>query len=92
MAFLRDVRRALHDQGFHLRVGVHTGRMEHVGEELGGPASTGALSLVELAGRHEVVLSRATVEFLPRHAFETQSRGSAHVESAGERWELYSLG
>jgi class 3 adenylate cyclase len=91
MAFIGEVRPVLGHRGVRLRAGVHTGRMEHIGDELGGPATTGALALVDLAEGDEVVLSQTTVDMLPRHMFAVQSRGSTHIQSVSETWELFSL-
>jgi class 3 adenylate cyclase len=77
--------------GFSLRVGVHSGEVETIGEDIGGIAVHIASRIADLSGPNEVLASR-TVKDLTAGSGRTFENRDEHVLAGiSEPWQLFSV-
>jgi class 3 adenylate cyclase len=83
---------AAHDLGVEVRVGVHTGECELIGEDVGGMAVHIASRVTDLAGPGEVLVSGTVFGTVVGGPFPFEDRGFHELKGIPGRWPLFSLG
>jgi class 3 adenylate cyclase len=87
VAIAADVART----GLNVRVGVHTGEVEVVGDDLRGVAVHEAARIMSLAGPSEVLTSTITRTLVEGSGLEFDDRGSHLVKGLDQPIEIYAL-
>ena len=77
--------------GLRVRVGVHTGEVELVGEDVRGVAVHATARIMALAGPSEVLTSRITRTLVDGSGLRFEDRGSHAVKGFDEPIEVYAL-
>jgi len=83
---------AARDLGVELRVGMHTGECELIGEDVGGMAVHLASRVTGLAGAGEVMVSGTVYGTVVGGPFEFEDRGMHELKGVQGRWPLFALG
>jgi len=78
--------------GIEVRVGMHTGECELIGEDVGGMAVHIASRVSGLAGPGEVLVSGTVFGTVVGGPFEFTDRGLHELKGVPGRWPLFSLG
>lgn len=87
----RAVRDALHAVDVEIRVGVHTGEIELVGDDVGGIAVTIGKRIESLASPGEVLVSRTVVDLVAGSGLEFTDRGEHELKGVPGSWRLFAL-
>jgi hypothetical protein len=78
-------------EGLGLRVGIHTGEIDLVGDQIDGPS----LSIAERVARHaqadEILVSRTVKDLVVGSGITFANRGSHRLTATGERWTLFNV-
>ena len=82
---------ALRDTGIEVRIGVHTGEVEPMGNDIGGVAVHAAARIMALAGPSEVYASAMTVGLVEGYGLEFESQGAREVKGLERPIEVYRL-
>jgi pimeloyl-ACP methyl ester carboxylesterase len=82
---------ATSDLGIEIRVGVHTGECELIGEDVGGMAVHIASRVNALAGPGEVLVSGTVFGTVVGGPFEFEDRGFHQLKGVPGRWPLFAL-
>jgi class 3 adenylate cyclase len=82
---------ALRDTGLEVRVGVHTGEVEPMGNNIGGVAVHAAARIMGLAGASEVFASAITVGLADGSGLAFESQGQKQVKGLDRPIEVYQL-
>ncbi len=77
--------------GIEVRIGVHTGECELIGEDVGGMAVHIAARVAGLAGSGEVLTSGTVYGTVVGGPFEFEDRGLHELKGVPGRWPLFSL-
>ncbi len=83
---------AARELDIEVRVGVHTGECELIGEDVGGMAVHIAARVGALAGPGEVLVSGTVFGTVVGGPFEFQERGFRELKGVPGRWPLFALG
>jgi class 3 adenylate cyclase/pimeloyl-ACP methyl ester carboxylesterase len=78
--------------GVELRVGIHTGECELIGDDVGGMAVHIASRVGALAGAGEVLVSGTVFGTVVGGPFTFDERGFHELKGVPERWPLFALG
>ncbi len=78
--------------GVEVRIGVHTGECELIGEDLGGMAVHIASRVTDLAGPGEVLVSGTVFGTVVGGPFTFEDRGFHELKGVPGRWPLFALG
>jgi class 3 adenylate cyclase len=78
--------------GVEVRVGVHTGECELIGEDVGGMAVHIASRVSGLAGAGEVLVSGTVFGTVVGGPFTFEDRGLHELKGVPGRWPLFALG
>jgi class 3 adenylate cyclase len=78
--------------GVEVRVGVHTGECELIGEDVGGMAVHIASRVGGLAGPGEVLVSGTVFGTVVGGPFAFEDRGFHELKGVPGRWPLFALG
>ncbi len=78
--------------GIELRVGVHTGECEAIGEDLGGLAVHIGSRVGALARAGEIVVSSTVKELVIGSGMQFTDRGEHELKGVPGTWHLYALG
>jgi class 3 adenylate cyclase/pimeloyl-ACP methyl ester carboxylesterase len=78
--------------GVELRIGIHTGECELIGEDVGGMAVHIASRVSALAGPSEVLVSGTVFGTVVGGPFSFEDRGFHELKGVPGRWPLFSLG
>lgn len=78
--------------GVELRVGIHTGECELIGDDVGGMAVHIASRVGALAGAGEVLVSGTVFGTVVGGPFTFVERGFHQLKGVPERWPLFALG
>ncbi|MBW3663934.1 MAG: adenylate/guanylate cyclase domain-containing protein [Actinobacteria bacterium] len=89
--FGRDVVAALEPVGLDVRIGVHTGEVEHQGDDLAGIAVHLAARVVDAAGSGEVLISRTVRDLIAGSGVVLEDRGEHELKGIDEPWRLYRV-
>jgi pimeloyl-ACP methyl ester carboxylesterase len=82
---------ATRDLGIEIRVGVHTGECELIGDDVGGMAVHIASRVNALAGPGEVLVSGTVCGTVVGGPFGFEDRGLHELRGAPGRWPLFML-
>jgi class 3 adenylate cyclase/pimeloyl-ACP methyl ester carboxylesterase len=88
----RAVVRAASDLGIHIRIGIHTGECELIGDDVGGMAVHIASRVSELAGPSEILVSGTVFGTVVGGPFTFVDRGFHELRGVPGRWPLFALG
>jgi class 3 adenylate cyclase len=88
VALTSEVRREL---GVELRVGLHTGECERIGDDIAGIAVHIGARVGALAGAGEVWVSRTVRDLVAGSGIEFVSRGQHSLKGVPGEWELFSV-
>ena len=83
---------ATRELGIEVRVGVHTGECELIGEDVGGMAVHIASRVTALAGPGEVLVSGTVFGTVVGGPFAFEDRGFHELKGVPGRWPLFALG
>jgi class 3 adenylate cyclase len=83
---------AARELGLEIRIGVHTGECELIGEDVGGMAVHIASRVGALAGAGEVLVSGTVFGTVVGGPFEFEDRGFHELKGVPGRWPLFALG
>ena len=74
-----------------LRIGVHTGECEVVGDKLRGIAVHIGARVASKAQAGEILVSQTVRDLVAGSRVELQDRGSHELKGVSGRWRLYSV-
>jgi class 3 adenylate cyclase len=83
---------AARDLGVEVRIGMHTGECELIGEDVGGMAVHIASRVNSLAGPGEVLVSGTVRGTVVGGPFAFEDRGFHELRGVPGRWPLFALG
>lgn len=86
------IRDAVREAGVEVRVGVHTGEVEVLGQDIGGVAVHAAARIMALADTSEVLASSVTVGLADGSGLAFEDRGRHEVKGLDRPIDLYRLG
>ena len=81
----------LTDHGLQVRVGLHTGEVELVGDDIGGIAVHIAARVLARAGAGEVLCSRTVKDLVAGSEFAFAERGTHQLKGVPDFWQLYAV-
>ena len=87
LALVRDA----NAQELQLRVGLHTGEYEPVGDEMRGLAVHVAARVMARAGADQVVVSASTVSLLDRTAYRVEPLGPHELKGVPAPVDLFAI-
>jgi class 3 adenylate cyclase len=85
------VLRSVGEIGVDLRIGLHTGECEVVGERLRGIAVHIGARVASKAGPGEILVSHTVKDLLAGSAFDFEDRGIHGLKGVSGEWRLYSV-
>ena len=80
----------LAEQGLRIRVGLHTGEVELVGDRVKGIAVHIAARVMALAGGGETLCSRTVKDLVAGSGFRFGDRGTHRLKGVEDEWQLYA--
>jgi pimeloyl-ACP methyl ester carboxylesterase len=86
------ITRAATELGIEVRIGMHTGECELIGEDVGGMAVHIASRVSGLAGAGEVLVSGTVYGTVVGGPFRFEDRGGHELKGVPGRWPLFALG
>ena len=86
------ITRAAHELGVEVRVGMHTGECELIGDDVGGMAVHIASRVSGLAAAGEVLVSGTVFGTVVGGPFSFEDRGFHELKGVPGRWPLFALG
>ena len=81
----------LRESGIEVRIGVHTGEVVPMGNDIGGVAVHAAARIMALAGPSEVVASAMTVGLADGSGLAFEGKGSREIKGLDRPIEVYRL-
>src|SRR4051794_38628701 len=87
LALVRDA----NAQGLQLRVGIHTGEYEPVGNEMRGLAVHVAARVMAVAGPDQVVVSASTASLLDRGTYPVEALGPHDLKGVPDPVDLFAI-
>jgi class 3 adenylate cyclase len=85
------IRAELAEHGLQIRIGLHTGEVELVGDDIGGIAVHIAARVMAQAGAGEVLCSRTVKDLVAGAGFAFTDRGTRRLKGVPDRWQLYAV-
>jgi pimeloyl-ACP methyl ester carboxylesterase len=85
------IRAGLAELGLAVRVGLHTGEVELLGEDIGGIAVHIAARVMAAAGAGEIVCSRTVKDLVAGAGFAFADRGAHRLKGVPDSWQLYAV-
>jgi len=82
---------ALRDTGIEVRIGVHTGEVEPIGDDIGGVAVHAAARIMALAGPSEVFASAITVGLAEGSGLAFEGKGAREIKGLERPIEVVRL-
>lgn len=82
---------AVRDTGVEVRVGIHTGEVEPLGNDIGGVAVHATARIMGLAGPSEVLASAMTVGLADGSGLAFEGKGAKQVKGLDRPIEVYRL-
>ena len=76
--------------GLEVRVGLHTGEVEFVGQDVGGIAVHIAARVADLATAGEVLVSSTTKELVAGSGLQFVERGTRRLKGILDEWRLFA--
>jgi class 3 adenylate cyclase/pimeloyl-ACP methyl ester carboxylesterase len=85
------IRAELGELGLQVRVGLHTGECELLGEDIGGIAVHIAARVLAQAGAGEIWCSRTVKDLVAGAGFAFTDRGTHHLKGVPDPWQLFAV-
>ena len=85
------IRTELRELGLEVRVGLHTGECELLGDDIGGIAVHTAARVLAQAGAGEIWCSRTVKDLVAGAGFAFTDRGSYPLKGVPEPWQLFAV-
>jgi class 3 adenylate cyclase len=85
------IRAELRELGLEVRVGLHTGECELLGEDIGGIAVHIAARVLAQAGAGEIWCSRTVKDLVAGAGFAFADRGTHRLKGVPEPWQLFAV-
>jgi pimeloyl-ACP methyl ester carboxylesterase len=85
------IRAELAEHGLQVRVGLHAGEVEVLGEDIGGIAVHVAARVMAQAQAGEVLCSRTVKDLVAGAGFIFADRGTRRLKDVADRWQLYAV-
>jgi len=85
------IRAELRELGLEVRVGLHTGECELVGEDIGGIAVHIAARVLAQAGPGELLCSRTVKDLVAGAGLVFVDRGTHRLKGVPDQWQLYAV-
>jgi pimeloyl-ACP methyl ester carboxylesterase/class 3 adenylate cyclase len=85
------IRADLRELGLGVRVGLHTGECELLGEDIGGIAVHIAARVLAQAGAGEIWCSRTVKDLVAGAGFAFTDRGTHRLKGVPEPWQLFAV-
>lgn len=82
---------AMRPLGVEVRAGLHTGEVEHGGNDLAGIAVHIGARVAALAGRGEVWVSSTVKDLVAGSGLAFEDRGEHELKGVPDRWRLYRV-
>lgn len=86
-----ELRRACHDLGIEVRIGLHAGEIELRGEDVSGIAVNLAARVEASAAPGEILVSRTVVDLVAGSGIEFDERGEHELKGIPGRWSLFAV-
>jgi class 3 adenylate cyclase len=77
--------------GLEVRVGLHTGEVELLGDDIGGIAVHIAARVLSQAGAGEILCTRTVRDLVAGAGFVFIDRGRRRLKGVPDRWQLYAV-
>jgi class 3 adenylate cyclase len=87
----RDIVRGTSDSGLSVRIGVHTGELEQIGEDVGGIAVHVAARLMALASGDEILVSSTTRDLVEGSSLVLADAGTHELKGVSGARQVYRL-
>ena len=85
------IRSAVGELGLALRLGLHTGECELLGDDIGGLAVHIAARVLAQAGAGEILCSRTVKDLVAGAGFAFSDRGRHRLKGVPDRWQLFAV-
>jgi class 3 adenylate cyclase len=85
------IRDGVRELGLEVRVGLHTGEVELLGDDIGGIAVHIAARVMAAAGGGEIVCSRTVKDLVAGAGFAFEDRGAHSFKGVPDTWQLYAV-
>jgi len=85
------VRDAVRRLGRELRIGLHTGECELLGDKLAGIAINTGARVAAKAAPGEVLVSRTVKDLVAGSGIEFEERGTHELKGLAGEWQLYAV-
>ena len=85
------IRGSLAELGLEVRVGLHTGEVELLGDDIGGIAVHIAARVMAAAGAGEIVCSRTVKDLVAGAGYAFADRGTRTLKGVPDSWQLYAV-
>jgi class 3 adenylate cyclase len=85
------VAEAVRPLGIQIRVGLHTGECEVLGDDIGGIAVHIAARVSALAGPDEILVSRTVRDLVAGSGIEFGPRGRHELKGVPDEWEILAV-
>jgi class 3 adenylate cyclase len=86
----RDIARDVNRLGIDVRVGLHTGEIELIGDDIGGIAVHIAARIMALAGAGEVLCSSTVRDLVVGSELRFEDRGTRTLRGVPGEWRIYA--
>ena len=87
----RAVLASVHEIGVDLRIGLHTGECDVVGDKLRGIAVHIGARVASKAGAAEILVSQTVKDLVAGSGIEFQDRGLHELKGVAGEWHLYAV-
>ena len=77
--------------GIAIRCGIHTGEVQHRGEDVAGLSVHAASRIVDLASGGDVLVSRAVVDLVDGSGLRFEPAGRHTLRGLEAEWELFKV-
>jgi class 3 adenylate cyclase len=85
------IRAGVRELGLEVRVGLHTGECELLGDDIGGIAVHIAARVLAQAGAGEICCSRTVKDLVAGSGFTFADRGTRSLKGVPDSWQLYAV-
>jgi class 3 adenylate cyclase len=85
------IRQAVRTLGLEIRIGLHAGECELVGDEAGGIAVHIGARVMARAGADEVLVSSTVKDLVVGSGIKFEDRGTHRLKGVPEGWRLYRV-
>jgi class 3 adenylate cyclase len=92
MRCAEELNEGVSELGIQLRIGIHTGECEVIGEDLGGLAVHIGARAGALAEPGEIIVSSTVKELVVGSDMQFSDRGEHELKGVPGTWHLYALG